>query len=157
MKIGIDFSAGSQLAGIGRYTRSLVRALIAQSPNDDFILLEPRQSAVPVRMIFRSPNVVRKNLPLSERMLTRIWHRLRLPLYADALMGGLDVFYAPDFVLPPLRRTPGVLTVHDLSYRFSPGIVSGFIAHLPRGCRPAQYRAGRNDPGGFRRHTPRPD
>lgn len=120
MRIGIDFTAGSQLAGIGRYTRSLVSALIAQSPNDEIVLLEPRQTATPVRMLIRAPNVVRNELPLSERMLTRIWHRLRLPLYADVLMGGLDVFYAPDFVLPPLRRAPGVLTVHDLSYRFSP-------------------------------------
>lgn len=120
MRIGIDFTAGSQLAGIGRYTRSLVAALIAQSPDDEIVLLEPRQSVAPIRMLFGSPRVVHKELPLSERMLTRIWHRLRLPLYADVLMGGLDVFYAPDFVLPPLRRAPGVLTVHDLSYRFSP-------------------------------------
>ena len=120
MKIGVDFTAGSQFAGIGRYTRSLVRALIAQSPKDRIILLEPRQPTGSVRFLLRAPNVTRKEIPFSDRTLTRIWHRLRLPLFADTLMGGVDVFYAPDFVLPPLWRAPGVITVHDLSYLHFP-------------------------------------
>ena len=120
MKIGVDFTAGSQFAGIGRYTRSLVRALIAQSPKDRIILLEPRQPTGSVRLLLRAPNVTRKEIPFSDRTLTRIWHRLRLPLYADLLAGGVDVFYAPDFVLPPLWRAPGVITVHDLSYLHFP-------------------------------------
>ena len=126
MRIGIDFTAAAQPAGIGRYTRSLVGALAAQFPSDRFTLLAPRDAAralaastTPLRLLEQS-NVTLRTLPFSERTLTRLWQRLRLPLFADLLAGGADVFYAPDFALPPLRRAPGVITVHDLSYRFFP-------------------------------------
>jgi glycosyltransferase involved in cell wall biosynthesis len=77
-------------------------------------------------------------------MLTRIWHRFRLPLYADLLAGGVDVFYAPDFVLPPLCRAPGVITVHDLSYRLFPetfpaSLRSYLDAVVPRSVGRAQH------------------
>ena len=117
MRIGIDFTAAAQPAGIGRYTWSLVSALIAQPFVDQITLLMPRFSEGHWRRLV-SPKLRYRYLPLSERALTRVWHRLRLPLYADLLAGGVDVFYAPDFVLPPLWRAPGVITVHDLSYLY---------------------------------------
>ena len=120
MRVGIDFTAAGQQAGIGRYTRSLVGALAAQFPCDRFTLVTPRQATRLLPDYLSYPNVTRRELPLSERTLTRIWHRLRLPLFADLIVGGADVFYAPDFALPPLWRTPGVITVHDLSYRLFP-------------------------------------
>ena len=46
--------------------------------------------------------------------------RLRVPLPADALAGGADVFYSPDFTLPPLARARAAVTVHDLSYLIHP-------------------------------------
>ena len=119
MRIGIDFTAAAQPAGIGRYTWSLVSALIAQPFVDQITLLMPRFSEGHWRRLV-SPKLRYRYLPLSERALTRIWHRLRIPLYADLLAGGVDVFYAPDFVLPPLWRAPGVITVHDLSYLHFP-------------------------------------
>lgn len=121
MRVGIDFTAALQAAGIGRYTWSLVRALIAQCPADEFTLLTPRISTGHWRSLY-TPNSKYRHLPLSERTLKRIWHRLRLPLFADLLMGGADVFYAPDFALPPLWRALGVITVHDVSYRLFPDL-----------------------------------
>jgi glycosyltransferase involved in cell wall biosynthesis len=55
-------------------------------------------------------------IPLSQRNLTRVWHRLRLPLPVEAFIGSLDLFYSPDFVLPPVLRARTLLTVHDLSF-----------------------------------------
>ena len=119
MRVAVDFTAATQTAGIGRYTWSLVCALIAQCAADDFTLLTPRVSTGHWRSLY-TLNSKYRHLPLSERALTRIWHRLRLPVFADLLAGGADVFYAPDFALPPLWRAPGVITVHDLSYRLFP-------------------------------------
>ena len=119
MRVGIDFTGALQAAGIGRYTWSLITALIAQCPADEFTLLTPRNPAGHWQRL-NALNAKYRHLPLSERTLKRIWHRLRLPLFADLLMGGADVFYAPDFVLPPLWRAPGVITVHDVSYRLFP-------------------------------------
>lgn len=119
MRVAVDFTAAAQTAGIGRYTWSLVHALIAQGPADDFTLMTPGNSTGQWRRLL-APSVKYRHLLLSERALTRIWHRLRLPVFADLLAGGADVFYAPDFALPPLWRAPGVITVHDLSYRLFP-------------------------------------
>src|SRR5205823_6010720 len=53
----------------------------------------------------------RVQLPVSERYLWIAWQRLRLPLPPDLLAPGLDVFYNPDFPLPPLAYAPGVCTI----------------------------------------------
>src|SRR2546421_3690644 len=58
----------------------------------------------------------RVQLPVSERYLWIAWQRLRLPLPPDLLAPRLDVFYNPDFPLPPLAYAPGVCTIHDLSF-----------------------------------------
>lgn len=75
--------------------------------------------------------------------MTRIWHRMRLPVFADLLAGGADVFYAPDFALPPLWSAPGIITVHDLSYRLYPdsypdSLRSYLEAVVPRSVEHAQ-------------------
>jgi len=57
-----------------------------------------------------------RTIPLSQRNLTRIWHRLHIPLPVELFTGPLDLFYSPDFVLPPVWRARTLLTVHDLSF-----------------------------------------
>lgn len=119
MKIAVDFTAAAQTAGIGRYTWSLIQALCTQYPDDEFRLITPGNAGGQWQRLL-APNVKYRHLQLSERALTRIWQRMRLPVFADLLAGGADVFYAPDFALPPLWRAPGIITVHDLSYRLFP-------------------------------------
>jgi glycosyltransferase involved in cell wall biosynthesis len=58
--------------------------------------------------------------------MTVLWHRARVPLPADVLAGGVDVFYSPDFALPPLRQARSAVTIHDLSYLTHPE------THFPR-------------------------
>ncbi len=82
--------------------------MYARSPATDL-------SAAPAQ-----PNVSLKRLPLTERWQTIAWHRLRLPLWADELAGGADVFHSPDFALAPVRRARGVVTVHDLTFVIRP-------------------------------------
>ena len=58
-----------------------------------------------------------EQLGLSPRWLARVWQRARLPLPVEAFTGGIDLYHATDFVLPPtLPRTRTLLTVHDLSF-----------------------------------------
>ena len=77
-------------------------------------------------------------LPLSDEWLARLWHRLRLPIPVETITGPLDLFYSPDFVLPPTRRTTRtLLTVHDLSFlrypdHFVPKLVRYLNAVVPR-------------------------
>ena len=137
MRIGIDYtSALNQRAGIGRFTRELVAALLAGDDGDDYVLLRPRRPRSDVPPALRQRATVR-SLPLTDWGMTVLWQRLRLPLPMDWLTGPLDVFHAPDFLLPPLRRTPAVLTVHDLTFlrypeHAPPGLASFLSAALPR-------------------------
>ncbi len=133
MRVGIDYTAAvRQGAGIGRYTRCLVQALLELDARNEYVLLAAtaglsgmarnkadaaasgsRYSFVdmPIRANVRSVS-----LPVTDRSLAILWHRLRLPLWVELACGSLDIFHSPDFTLPPVRRAQTVLTVHDLSF-----------------------------------------
>lgn len=123
MRIAIDFTAGvRQPAGVGRYTRGLVRAL-AHAADDDYedhsltLLWSGRKR---MQLPANWPGVTTRQLPLDERWMTVAVQRLRLPFPADLYAGGADILYSPDFALAPRWRAPGVVTIHDLSYVLFP-------------------------------------
>lgn len=115
--IGIDFtSAARERAGIGRYARELVRACARRDDRNRYVLFVPRD-AHPDLLAFDWPaNFTIRRSPLSERLLVALWHRLRVPLPVEVFTGAVDLFYSPDFLLPPTRARKTVVTVHDLSY-----------------------------------------
>ncbi len=150
-RIGIDYTAAArQRAGIGRYTRELITALLRlESPHQYLFFaatggLEAERWEQEVRNLQASsirhpaPSIHFHHLPLSDDWLARLWHRLRLPIPVEAITGPLDIFYSPDFVLPPTRRgTHTLLTVHDLSFlhypeHFVPKLVSYLSQVVPR-------------------------
>lgn len=133
-RLGINYIAAvSQRAGIGRYTRELVRALVdelAAEPavdRPDLRLLVPARPALPRPDLPPPARFCR--LPLTEWQAAVFWQRLRIPLPASLFTGPLDVFHEPDFLLPPVRAGRRIVTVHDLSYQIHPE-----LAH------PAMYR-----------------
>jgi glycosyltransferase involved in cell wall biosynthesis len=135
MRIGIDYTAAvRQQAGIGRYARSLIRALSRLDHSNDYVLLSAGRdpSTEPWPANFRS-----RSLPLSDRHLSILWQKLRVPLPVEWLTGRLDLFHSPDFVLPPVRRARTVLTIHDLSFLrlpdcSSPALLSYLLDAVPR-------------------------
>ncbi|MBN1890973.1 MAG: glycosyltransferase family 4 protein [Thermoflexales bacterium] len=150
MRIGIDITAAvRQGAGIGRFTREIVRALLALDDtrlrSHHFVLLaataglpraswQPRldyitQPAGAGDVRFATPALAKRsagasvcNLSfVSDDWLHRLWHRARLPVPVELALGRLDLFHEPDFVLPPtLRGTLTLLTVHDLTFKRDP-------------------------------------
>jgi glycosyltransferase involved in cell wall biosynthesis len=74
------------------------------------------------------------------RGLQEAWARSELPP-VEWLTGRLDVFHATNFVLPPLRRARGVVTVHDLAFLRMTETVSAasarYRALVPRSIRRA--------------------
>lgn len=129
MRIGVDFTAGIwQGAGIGRYTRELVRAAAQAGPDLTFHLFYAAGGITPSnpfahyaqQLAATYPNVTLRPLPISPRLLTIIWQRLRLPLRIEWFIGPMDVVHAPDFVLPPTRSRT-LLTIHDLTFLVEPG------------------------------------
>jgi glycosyltransferase involved in cell wall biosynthesis len=120
MRIGIDFTpAIQQGAGIGRYTRELVRALAKLDTANQYVLFQASRGAQ--RKAGPWPESFRvRSVPLTDRWLAILWQRLRLPVPVELFTGAVDIFHSPDFVLPPVRRARTVLTVHDLSFLTTP-------------------------------------
>lgn len=130
MRIGIDVtSAIRQGAGIGRFTRELIRALLALDSPHEYILftatggvshdiIQSRLAYLTQPATSRPSRPAIRNLTfLSDDWLHRLWHRARLPIPIEAITGRVHVFHEPDFVLPPtLPGTRTVLTVHDLTF-----------------------------------------
>lgn len=113
MRIGIDYTpAVRQRAGIGRYTRGLVHALLQLDAENVYRLLIPGDALYADSKYARSF----ARAPLTEHQLVILWQRLRIPLPVELVTGPVDIFYSPDFVLPPSRARYKFLTVHDFSY-----------------------------------------
>jgi glycosyltransferase involved in cell wall biosynthesis len=126
MRIGLDATPllGNR-TGVGRYTLSLLTALA--SYDDELVATAftfrgrgDLTTAVPagVRVAAR---------PAPARALRELWARGEWPP-VELLAGTLEVFHATNFVLPPLRRARGVVTIHDLAFRRHPETVSAASA-----------------------------
>lgn len=125
--------------GVGRYVEHLVRELAALGSLDlvatAFTLrgAGALPAAVPAQVQVR-------HRPAPARALQAAWDRLELPP-VEWLAGRADVVHGTNFVLPPLRRAAGVLTVHDLSYLRHPDTVAAaslrYRTLVPRGLRRA--------------------
>ena len=154
MKIGIDYtSAANQGAGIGRLTRNIVRALAEseRAQNEYTLLIQGRELPFPppapdprnVASGIKNANWREVRTRINERWWHRIWHRLRLPLPVEWVIGPVDVFHSPDFTLPPTqRRTRTIVTVHDLSFLrlphcFEPALLAYLNANVPPSVRRA--------------------
>lgn len=144
MRILVDYTAAiAQGAGIGRYTRSLVDALLRVDQEDRFTLFsaEPPSSE---RGFPSAPQARVVTGPLDNRRMTILWHRLRAPLPIEALAGRADVLHAPDFSLPPTLGARTVVTIHDLAFMTHPECaVPALRAYLnrvvPRAVRRADH------------------
>jgi glycosyltransferase involved in cell wall biosynthesis len=152
MRIGIDYTVGVyQGSGVGRYTRTLVRALAASERELDFTLLWARARGDDGRELPRldrfvgyPPNFQARRLPLNQRLLTAAWQRLRLPVPVELFAGPLDLLHAPDFVAPPTRRARRIVTVHDLTFLVVPEYAHPQLrayleAAVPRNVREADH------------------
>ncbi|HEY2595592.1 MAG TPA: glycosyltransferase family 1 protein [Chloroflexota bacterium] len=145
MRIAIDYSAAvNQHAGIGRLVRNQVLALAQVDHDNDYRLVYTRPNRGSEPQFPPARNFVRREVGLGERWLTILWHRAKLPVPADWLSGPVDVYHCPDFVLPPLRRARGILTVHDLAFLMRPDCADSRLrAYLeevvPRSVRRADF------------------
>ncbi len=106
--LSIAYDAGPLLdppTGVGRYTAELAAALEARGHGVRRYAVAAGGTA--------PPGVRRLRVPArSAQWAWRRWGRPAL----GRLVGEVDLFHGTNFVLPPLGETPGVVTVHDLSF-----------------------------------------
>lgn len=151
-RVGIDYTAALwQGAGIGRYTRELVRAIIERGQGHEYRLfyaaygLDPASPLLAQLAALRAahPSVRTAPIPLPPRRLAQLWHRLRIPLPIELFTGPIDLLHATDFVPPP-TRAPSIVTIHDLSYMVHPECALPSVARylsgaVPRGIASARH------------------
>ena len=139
MRVGLDATPLLGVrAGIGRYTAGLLGGL-AEGPDE----------LVATAFTFRGrgglaglvpPGVRVAARPAPARGLLELWARGEWPP-VELLAGPVDVFHATNYVLPPLRRAKGVVSIHDLNYLHRPDTVSAASARfrelVPRSLRRA--------------------
>jgi glycosyltransferase involved in cell wall biosynthesis len=98
--------------GIGRYVHSILRVLPAAGVDAFAFAAGARPPGVPRRTVW-----VDLGLPHGS-VRYEMWHRLRRPpLRLDA-----DVVHATSLVVPPVRDTPLVVTVHDVAFLRVPDV-----------------------------------
>lgn len=121
MRIGIDYTAAvNQSAGIGRLVRSLVHAVAEIDHKNQYVLVHTAPNPGRSPEVPQAPNFTVRELRFRERFMTALWHRFNVPLAIDLVTGPVDIFHAPDFVLPPVRRGIKIITVHDLAFLIHP-------------------------------------
>lgn len=120
MSIYIDISAAVHArAGLGRYAESLACTLATLQPTRCALFynaglrkpcLPPELDGLPSRRIYAGYKPWRM----------AVWLGHLLGIYFDPLLPDAELFHATEHLLPPLRRIPTVLTVHDLIFRLFP-------------------------------------
>lgn len=138
-RIAIEYTGAAQGAGVGRAIRSLTSELVARHPDFDYTLWLAGRSPIAHPVL---PAVKLARTPLDPIWLTRLWHRLGVPLPVEWLSGACDVFFATDFALPPTRTPHTALFIHDLSYirvpdAAAPPLKAYLDAVVPRSLRRA--------------------
>ncbi len=154
MRIAVDYTAAArQGAGIGRCTRELMSAVLALHPPHDFVLMAGTAGlgdawaaqAARLRGLAAPGRLTLRSLPITDDWMARIWQRLRVPLPATWITGKVDLFYAPDFLLPPLpREVRTIITIHDLSFlrhpeTFPPELRAYLESAVPRSAERAGH------------------
>lgn len=126
-------------SGVGHTTASIVEALVRADEGVEIVLLPVtvrgagrlRHELSPAASSWEpqvSPHervrLARTRLPA--RAMSWFWSRATWPP-AELFCGSVDVFWAPNFLLPPLVKAAGVMTIHDLAFVRMPEMCSEHV------------------------------
>ena len=135
MRIGIDITPlAKPRAGVGRYCYCLLKRLIPLASDSQFLGLAT--GVTPIEKDDLPHPIRQRRIPIPTRAMYRLWDAARLPR-ADLLLGGVDLYHATNYFLPPMKSARGVLTIHDLVFLTRPDLCSPkisrfFAKHVPR-------------------------
>lgn len=105
-------------AGLGRYSESLARALLAD--HGDQIAFFCNTDAT-VHDLAGLEKVPRRTVNAGyKRWRMQVWLGQLLRLRFDQLLPDADLYHATEHLMMPLSGIPTVLTIHDLIYRLFP-------------------------------------
>jgi len=124
LKVCIDVSAAvHHRAGLGRYAQELVKGLAEPC--------EGCESLARLSVFYHQRGEAHLDPPLDQlprtttRLSVRPWRLTTALAYftgfgMDRMFGNVDVFHATEHLLPRLKHTRSVFTLHDLIFQFDP-------------------------------------
>ncbi len=122
MRVGLDATPLlGHRTGVGQYVAHLVGALASIPDGPELTLTAFTVRGAAGLQAPRGHRVLHRRLPA--RALHEAWARFEVPP-VELIAGRSDVFHATNFVLPPLRRAAGVVTIHDLAFLRLTGTVT---------------------------------
>lgn len=127
MKIAINtrFLLPNKLEGIGWYTYEIVKRLVQNHPEDDFIFFFDR--AFDQQFIF-GPNVTPIVLFPQARHPILWWYWFQISVKRALKKQQPDVFFSPDGYLSIGAQTPTVMVTHDLAHLHFPDQIPNLVA-----------------------------
>ena len=119
MRIGFDISPLTpNRTGVGTYCYFLLRALLANHGQHSFFGYSTGSNPV-----VPGPSLAslagHRHWRVPTRVAYKLWDVTGHPK-VDSAFGGLDVFHATNFFLPPVTQAARVVTIHDLGFLVNP-------------------------------------
>lgn len=148
MRIGIEITPLTAMrTGVGGYVYWLLKHLLLEASGMTFHPFSSGMTPPDTRVAGAAAETPFSRLTggrrigFPTRLLYQSWNVLGRPR-VDSLLGGVDVFHATNYFLPPVRQARRILTIYDLAFlRYpelcSPKIVGPFSRHVPRFARAA--------------------
>jgi glycosyltransferase involved in cell wall biosynthesis len=133
MRIGFD---GTPLlgakTGVGWYTHELIDAAAKVSPQDDLVVFPISWRTARYLKLDppHRPNVAVERKLAPARPLWAMWDRVQFP--PVEWLVDCDVFHATNFIAPPSRKVPVVVTVHDINFVHRPEAVTPGVRRMAR-------------------------
>jgi len=139
MRVGFDIGPITRArSGVGNYCLELLRALL-EIDGLDVSGFAASTRRLDLEALGRP--LARRHLPVPTRVMYQVWSLLGMPA-VDSMLGGVDVYHATNYFLPPVKRAKRVLTIHDVAFKkhpelCSPKIVGPFSAKVAAFAREA--------------------
>jgi glycosyltransferase involved in cell wall biosynthesis len=113
LKIAVNtrFLLPGQLEGFGWYTHEIMRRMVMQHPEDEFVFLFDRP--FDARFVY-GKNVTPVVLPPRARFAPQFYWWFEWVVPKALKKYGADVFFSPDSMCSLSAKTPTVMTCHDL-------------------------------------------
>jgi len=141
LRVGIEVSAvTTRPTGVGTYIREILRETLRQAaPDESFSGFTSGLGEIDAAAL--AGLAQHRHLSVPTRALYHVWNVTQRPR-VDRALGGVDVYHATNFFLPPVQRAKRLLTVYDLTFLrhpewCSPKIVGPFSRHIRRFVREA--------------------
>jgi len=138
MNIGIDISQiVYENTGVGKYVREMVKHLIRMDSKNSYVLfgssLRRRKALISFCEEIKNINSLTKSvlIPFPLTILDILWNRLHI-VPITWFTGPLDVFWSSDWTQPPLGKTRGITTIHDLSFLRFPDSFNSKISSVQK-------------------------